>query len=43
MQRDLVQLTLEHLKEVVTDSSRTKKLLQLPSIQALLKSPSVSY
>ncbi len=37
---DLVQMTLEYMKEIVTDSSRTKKISELPSIQLLLKNHS---
>jgi len=38
---ELIQLTLEYMKQIVTDSSRIKKLNELPSIQHLLKNHAV--
>lgn len=38
---DLIQLTLEYMKHIIADSSRTKKLFQLPSILHLLRNHTV--
>jgi hypothetical protein len=40
---ELIQLTLECMKQVIIDSSRIKKLEELQSIETLLKNPSVSF
>jgi len=41
--QEMVQLTLEYMKQIVTDSSRVKKMTELSSIQALLKNHGVCF
>ena len=38
---EMVQLTLEYMQRIVTDSARIKKINELPSIQLLLKNHAV--